>query len=260
MIRSVWVVLAGTWLTFYYSGRVVLACWLRRPGVRALCDRVAATWGRKLVGLSGSRVVLHGVDRVDWSRPWVIVANHQSWFDVFAVVGHLPIHARFVAKEELARVPIFGTAWTACGHVAVNRGDRGQAIQSLDAAGKRVQDEALAMVFFPEGTRSDDGRLQRFKKGAFVLAIQTGIPVLPVGISGSRDVMAKGSFRIRRGEIRLRIGEPIPTTGLETEDRDELVHRSREAVLELMEDGDGVGPDTGPAPENTTPEKGRGNA
>ncbi len=239
MIRSIWVVLAGAGLTLWYSLRVVVPCRLRRDGIPALCERLARRWGRLIIRLSGSRVVVEGVEGMDWSRPLVVVANHQSWFDVFALVGYLPVKARFVAKEELSRIPFFGQAWVGCGHISVNRDDRGQAIQSLESAGERVRTEGLAMILFPEGTRSPDGRLQPFKKGAFVLAIQTGVPILPVGISGSREIMPKGSYRIRGGEIRIRVGEPISVEGRGMRDRDTLLEEGRRAILALMEDGDG---------------------
>jgi len=183
------------------------------------------------------------VDRegMDWDRPLVVVANHQSWFDVFALAAYLPAKARFVAKEELGRIPIFGNAWKSCGHISVDRTDRKQAVRSLQEAGQRVREEKLAMILFPEGTRSPDGRLLPFKKGAFVLAIETGVPIVPVGISGTRDVMAKGSFRIRSADITIRVGEPILVEGLGHEKRDVLLRRSRDSVAALIGQSIGAG-------------------
>jgi 1-acyl-sn-glycerol-3-phosphate acyltransferase len=166
------------------------------------------------------------------------VANHQSWFDVFALAGFLPGRGTFVAKEELERIPIFGGAWKACGHISIDRSDRKKAIESLDRAGERIRSEKRAVILFPEGTRSADGQLQEFKKGAFIVALKTGVPIVPIGISGSRHVMPKGSFLARPGEIRVRIGEPIPMEGLSVADRDALLGRSRMAVAELMDEAD----------------------
>lgn len=238
MIRTIWVLAGGAVLTLVLAGRVVVTRWLpgRDPSASGLCDRLARAWARGILRMSGAEVRLEGAEAVDWAHPLVVVANHQSWFDVFALIAVLPARTRFVAKEELARIPVFGNAWQTCGHISVDRSDRSRAIASLDHAGRRVRDERLAMVLFPEGTRSRDGQLQAFKKGAFVLAMKTGVPVLPVGITGSRHVMPKGSFRIQKGVIRVRVGRPIPTEGLPPEDRDELRARSRHAVLALMED------------------------
>jgi 1-acyl-sn-glycerol-3-phosphate acyltransferase len=152
---------------------------------------------------------------------------------VFAVVSKVPARLRFVAKQELASIPIFGRAWRACGHVSVDRSDRAAAIESLEAASRRIRDGGLSIVMFPEGTRSPTGELQRFKKGAFVLAIKAGVPVVPVAVIGSRPIMPKGSYRIRKGEIHIRVGEPIPVDGLSHEDRDSLTIRARESVAAL---------------------------
>lgn len=237
MIRTLWVLGAGAVLTVVCSLRVLVPVWLGRRGenVVPLCERAGRFWSGGILRMAGVRVRFEGLEKVDWERPQVVVANHQSWFDVFALAAHLPGRTRFVAKEELARIPVFGPAWQACGHISINRKDRNEAISSLDRAGGRVSDEGLVMILFPEGTRSPDGRLQPFKKGAFVLAIKTGVPVVPLGISGSRKIMPKGSFRIRPGEIVIRVGDPIEVDDLARRDRNRLMTESRQRVLRLME-------------------------
>jgi 1-acyl-sn-glycerol-3-phosphate acyltransferase len=187
-----------------------------------------------MVRLAGVRVRMEGAEREKLDRPLIVVANHLSWYDVFVLAGFFPGRSRFVAKDELRKIPLFGAAWETCGHVRVNRGDRAEAVRSLNEAGDRIHRERLNVIVFPEGTRSPDGALLPFKKGAFVLALQTGVPILPVGISGSRDVMAKGSFRIRPGEIVVRVGEPIPVDGLTVADRDALMARARADVQALL--------------------------
>jgi 1-acyl-sn-glycerol-3-phosphate acyltransferase len=224
----------GVVLTAFYAGRVALAARLRRTGLTCICDRMARLWAQRVLRIAGVTVRLEGVDRIEWDRSHVVVANHASWFDVFALIGFLPAKVRFVAKEELGRIPVFGYAWKSCGHISVDRSDRKQAVGSLQAAGRRVREEKLTMVLFPEGTRSADGRLQPFKKGAFVLAIETGVPLVPVGIVGSRAIMPKGSFRIRPGEITIRVGEPIGVEGLTIEHREQLLGASRAAVSALL--------------------------
>jgi 1-acyl-sn-glycerol-3-phosphate acyltransferase len=235
LIRTAWTLLGSLVITFLMAGRVVVASWLPSyPRMTCLCDRSGRIWADVILRCAGARVRVEAPEGMDWDRPFVVVANHQSWFDVFALMAHLPARARFVAKEELGWVPIFGRAWKTCGHVSVDRSDRAGAVSSLEAAGRRVRDERLAMILFPEGTRSPDGSLMRFKKGAFVLAIQTGVPLLPVGIEGSRRIMPKGSYRIRSGEIVLRVGEPIPVEGLTLRDRDRLLEEGRHRIATLM--------------------------
>ena len=163
-----------------------------------------------------------------------MVSNHQSWFDVFALCAHLPVGFRFVAKKELGRIPIYGRAWEACGHVSVDRGDRDAAIESLGQASEEVKELGLTMVMFPEGTRSPTGELQPFKKGAFVLAIQLQIPLVPIAIVGSRAIMRKGGWRVSSGEVTIRVGDAISSEGLAFRDRDELLKQSHTAVAELM--------------------------
>jgi 1-acyl-sn-glycerol-3-phosphate acyltransferase len=240
VIRTVWVLLAGVVSTLVFSIAVWLPVVVRHPRAPEGCERLGRRWARSLLWLAGVRVRFEGPERAEWPDRAVIVANHQSWFDVFALATELPVTYRFVAKEELSRIPIFAQAWKGCGHISLPRSDSGRAIQSLNQAGRQVRDGKSAIVLFPEGTRSPDGRLRKFKKGAFVLAINNGVPVIPVAISGSRAVMPKGSFRIRPGEIRIRVGDPIPTEGLKPRDRDDLLRRSRAVVASLMEDPDAL--------------------
>lgn len=239
MIRAPFVMLAGGVLTVIFGGWLVLSSLLRMPWAGRHCEPVARLWARCLLRLAGARVRLEGLENLDPDHPYIVVANHQSWFDVFAITGCLPVHFRFVGKEELTGIPIFGRAWTGCGHISLARDDRARAIEALHSAGEEVRERKLAVILFPEGTRSAHGMLQEFKKGAFVLAIQTGVPVLPVGISGSRRIMPKGSFRIRPGTITIRVGEPISVDGMRVRDRNTLLERGRDAILELIDDPDG---------------------
>ena len=140
-------------------------------------------------------------------------------------------------------MPVFGPAWRACGHISVDRHDRDAAIDALERARRRIHADDLTMVMFPEGTRSVTGALQPFKKGAFVVALQAGVPVVPVAILGSRAIMRKHAWRIRPGTIMVRVGDPISVDGLTMDDRDELVRRAWEAVQALLvEAGAGEAP------------------
>jgi 1-acyl-sn-glycerol-3-phosphate acyltransferase len=242
VIRSLWSVLAVVGLTGFYSSRVVLASWLGRKDFGCHCDSLTRRWCRLVVRVVGVQLAVEGADRVDWKQPSVVVANHQSWFDIFVLVAALPGRVRFVAKKELGRIPIFGRAWHACGHIAIDRGDRRSAIESLDRAAERVRTDGLAIMLFPEGTRSADGRLQDFKKGAFALATKSGFPIVPVGITGTRHVMPKGSFRVRGGPVRVRVGDPIDPARFGENGRDELRAQSRAAVALLIDQSDGPGP------------------
>ena len=238
MIRTFWVFLVGTLSTLFNGGNVIARTYLWRKELHCACDRAARRWARGFLWAAGVRVTLEGVENLQRDRPQIVVANHQSWFDVFALAAHLPVRYRFVAKKELAGVPVFGRAWRSCGHVSVDRGNREAAIESLDQAWKEIHEEKLTMVLFPEGTRSPDGKLKAFKKGAFVMAVQGQVPLVPVAVVGSRDIMPKGSMRVRSGAIIVRVGEPIPTEGSTLDDRDRLLQKSWDAIAALKGAGD----------------------
>ncbi len=220
--------------TVWYGTRIVWGA--RKGGEKAtrVCDCLPRAWARVFLRAAGVKVVLENAEIIDPDRPQVLVANHTSWFDVLAMAAFMPGPYRFVAKQELAKVPWFGPAWVACGHVAIDRSDRRKAIESLAVARKRIEEDRPTVILFPEGTRSPDGELRPFKKGAFVLAIQTGVEVVPAAILGSLEVMKKGSWKIRPGTVTIRFGHPIPVDGLTVDDRDGLMERSREAVASLM--------------------------
>jgi 1-acyl-sn-glycerol-3-phosphate acyltransferase len=238
VIRTLWVYLVGFFATGFYAGQTVLRVNFWRRNLHCACDRAARKWAEALLWAAGVKVTLEGVEHLQTEEPQIIVSNHQSWFDVFALAAHLPVRYRFVAKKELEDIPVFGKAWKSCGHVSVDRGNREAAIEALDQAWREVHEEKLTMVLFPEGTRSPDGRLKSFKKGAFVLAVQGQVPLVPVAVVGSRSVMPKGSMKVRSGSITLRIGSPIPTEGTTIRDRNRLLRASWDAIAELKGDGE----------------------
>ncbi len=238
MIRTFWVFLVGFFATAYYAGQTVLRVHFWRRNLQCACDRAARRWAKALLWAADVKVVMEGVENLKMEEPQIVVSNHQSWFDVFALAAHLPVRYRFVAKKELGGIPVFGKAWRSCGHVSVDRGNREAAIESLDQAWREVHEEKLTMVLFPEGTRSVDGRLQSFKKGAFVLAVQGQVPLVPVAVVGSRAIMPKGGMKVRSGPITLRIGAPIPTEGTTIRDRNRLLRASWDAIAELKGDGE----------------------
>lgn len=230
MFRTLWVYLVGLAVTPVYAWRAIR---IGRSGDSCGCEDIARRWSRILLRAAGVTVEVEGAERFDKDAAHIMVANHSSWFDVFALAGYLPAHFRFVAKQELSKIPIFGRAWLECGHISIDRSDRQAAVESLDLAGERIRKENLDIVLFAEGTRSPDGKLQRFKKGAFVLALKAGVPVVPVAIMGTRDVMPKGRWRVRAGKVQIRIGDPISVEGMTTTDRDRLLETTWHAVAAL---------------------------
>ena len=225
--------MVGAASTLWYSMEVVLNSLIGRL-TPCKCERIARDWGRVLLWASGSTVELEGLEHYDPDAPHILVSNHTSWFDVFAVCAFLPGHFRFVAKQELTQIPLFGRAFNQCAHISIDRSDRAKAIESLAEAGTKIRDEKLKVVMFAEGTRSPDGELQPFKKGAFVLALESGVPVQPMAVLGTRQILPKGSFKVRAGKVVIRLGPPLSVEGLEQDDREVLRARAQTAVLALL--------------------------
>ena len=232
MIRTVWVAIHVIAATLPLSLLVIVGSYVGAG--TEFYDRIPRWWARWLLWASGVKVDVSGTEHLAQDRAQVIVANHVSWFDVLALAAYTPKRYRFVAKKELASVPLWGHAWQAAGHVSVDRSDRQRAVASLAVAGRRIRDEQSSIIIFPEGTRSLTGELLPFKKGAFVLALENGIEIVPAAVIGTLHIMPKDRWRVRSGRIILRFGAPEPVTGLEAKDRDALVERVRSRIQNML--------------------------
>jgi len=237
-MRALWYVVSSFFVTTYYCMLVILASLvgvkLRPEGIY---DRAGREWGRKLLHWNGLKVSLMGMENIP-DGPCVFVANHVSWVDVWALAAILPGRVRFLAKRELLMVPFFGSAMKQAGHIPIDRQNRRAAFDAYAEAVRLIQHGTRAAIF-GEGTRSRDGSLQPLKKGPFVLAIQAGVPVVPVFIEGTFAVLPKGSIALQPGPISVLVGEPLPTVGLSYEDRESLGQRCRERLLALRDHVDG---------------------
>ncbi len=198
--------------------------------------RVAQWWAWTNLKLTGSRLTVEGLEQLDPRQSYVFVSNHRSNLDVLALVRALwDFQLRWVAKEELFHIPLFGWALRATKQILVNRRDHAQAVASL-AAAKRRMHEGISVVFFPEGTRSNGVTMLPFKKGGFVFAIDTGAPVVPIGIVGTERLLPRARWTVRRGgDIRVVICPPIPTAARSIEDRDRLLAEVRQSIGNCVE-------------------------
>lgn len=241
MIGLLRVILVAIPFTVLYTTHILWAAWRKSPTLKRISNAYPGRWSRHLLRAARTRVELVGGEVIDPDRAQLLVANHVSWFDVLALAACIPGPSRFIAKKELEKIPMFGPAWQAAGHISIDRGNRASALESLERARHTLEEDRPTVIFFPEGTRSPTGELRAFKKGAFVLAIQTGVEVVPAAIVGSREVMAKGSWRIHMGRtIRVQLGAPIPVGELTIDDRDALTGRARSDVMRLLEGAEGM--------------------
>jgi 1-acyl-sn-glycerol-3-phosphate acyltransferase len=211
--------------TLWHGIRASVGALLGVPDRRGgLYDREPRDWARHLLRATGLPVEVTGLERLDPDRPCVFAANHASFVDVWVLLGCLPGSLRFIAKQELLAIPLFGSALRATGQIAVDRQRLEAATQSYAEAARDVRG-GRSVIVFVEGTRSRTGRVQELKKGAFVLAIEAGVPLVPVYLLGTHRVLPRGSLWLRRGVVGLVVGEPMSTEGLSYADRDDLLVR-----------------------------------
>ena len=207
-------------------GVIAVLIALISPRVAFHCGTV---WAWLLCRLAFTRVRLGGRDQADPGRSYIIMSNHQSHFDVLAWYGHWGRQFRWVIKQELRKIPGLGWYCAAGGHLFIDRSSKQRAIESLMAARPLLKGGTSVMIF-PEGTRSKDGRLQSFKKGGFMMALQMGLPILPVSISGTHKVLPGRSLLLLPGQVTITVHPPIDTAAYGVERRDELMADVRRSI------------------------------
>lgn len=194
----------------------------------------ARLWARVGLLLAGVRLKVSGQEHLRAGQPVIYMSNHASNFDILALFAGLPGQFRWLAKEELFRIPLFGLAMRRAGYIPLDRSDRRKALHSMTEAAKRIRAGA-SVVIFPEGTRSADGILQPFKKGGFLIALKAGVPVQPVAISGSFAIMPKSSRQIHGGLIEVQILPAIATAELTSADTEKLLATVQERIGTALE-------------------------
>jgi len=249
MLRGLWVRCVLAVMTVSLAG-LVTVCVLVVPRWSNLLIHAGRLWARSLLAAAGARVRFHGLERARRHRPCIFIANHQSIVDIWVLLTFLPPNTRFVAKRELFRIPIFGWALAASGCIAIDRGNRSRAIRSLRTAGERIR-AGRSVVLFPEGTRSRDGSLKPFKKGAFHLAVQAGVPVVPVAITGSFEVFPPRRLRVRPGPVEVFVESPIDVAPFRPEDHVGLMQIVYEVIAQRFHARRPAGDERAMAQEST---------
>lgn len=191
----------------------------------------ARLWSWLILSTTGVRVRVAGQAHLEPGATYVFVANHQSIFDIPIVFVSLPCQLRIVAKASLGAFPFVGWHLRRTGHLLVDRRSPGTTLFGRAAA---LVGDGLSMIVFPEGTRSVDGTVARFKGGIFLVAIQAGLPVVPLSVSGSRHVMPKGRLTVQPGRVALVIHPPIETKGMRPDDAKALAERVRAVVTSAV--------------------------
>ena len=229
MIRSAFLVAIGVLITAFFSVFVIILALLRTP--ENSLHKVARIWAAMILKASAVRVETIGLENVLRGKPQIFMSNHQSDFDIFIVLAFIPGQFRWIAKKELFRIPVFGTAMRNAGYIEMDRQKHDQAMKSLDIASHKIR-EGKSVMSFPEGTSSRDGKIKAFKQGMFHLALQAGVPIVPISIIGASEIMPKRSLRINPGKITMVIGRPIDVTPYTADTRQELIANVRGVIIE----------------------------
>mgnify|MGYP000229829739 CR=1 FL=1 len=198
-------------------------------------------WVDIIIWTCGMKIRAEGMENIDPARSYIVVANHQSYMDIPALAYVFPSRLRFIAKSSLLYIPFFGITMKRLGHAIINRGERVKALKTVGEFIKNLR-KGDSIVIFPEGTRSKDGRVGDFKKGALLLVVKSGLPVLPVAICGTRQVMPKGRFYVTPGEVRIKIGAPIDLANIKDLEkkpvRDRVIRAIKDDIRKKVESAD----------------------
>ncbi len=229
MFRSALLVTLGVAVTAFFSFWSIVFSFFANAENNV--HKVAKIWGKILLMISNTKVQVIGKENILRGKPQVFMANHQSDFDILITLAYVPGQFRWIAKKELFAIPVFGRAMKGAGYIEIDRQNHEKALLSLDQAALRIR-EGKSVMTFPEGTRSRDGEIKAFKQGTFYLAIQSGVPIVPISIIGSGEIMPKGSLKVKPGKIKLVIDKPIDVKGYTLENRQQLIDRVRQIIIE----------------------------
>ena len=196
--------------------------------------KCARAWSYLILKTTGVRVTLSGLERVPRETSYVFASNHQSIYDIPVLFWHLDFQLRILAKASLGAFPFLGWHLARTGHVLVDRKNPGA---DLFRQVRRLMASGHSLIVFPEGTRSPDGRLARFRAGTFMMAIEAGLPVVPVAVDGTRFVMRKGRLMTCPGDVRLTVLDPIPTAGYTPDQARQFARRVQDAVQGALPPG-----------------------
>ena len=231
LYKAICVVWLGFWATVatvILGIPVMVAGMLSRTG--NLAFSISKIWAYTMIAASFVRTEIKNKNKILKGTPYIIISNHQSHYDIITLVTTLGIQFRWIIKKEILKLPIFGYALYASRNIFIDRSNTTSAIESINKGFDRLPNGVSVMVF-AEGTRSPDGQIHEFKKGGFITAVRLKIPILPVTINGSRRVMRKGSFTLKPGKIQVVIGDPIDTSSYTTDTVQELIGKTRQAII-----------------------------
>ena len=228
LVIVVWFIL----VTAVISTSVIICSFFSRTGNGP--HLLARFWANSILWVSRVKITVSGAEKLNPNRSYIYMANHQSNADIPLLLGRLPVQFRWLAKAELFKIPVFGRAMRGVGYISIDRSNRKSAFESLERAARTIRN-GTSLLIFPEGTRSRDGHILPFKKGGFVLSVDSGVPIVPIIIRGTRDIIPKGNFMIRPAPVTMQILDPVDTAGYTRKTKDALLEHIRSILIDNFE-------------------------
>ena len=232
MLRTIWVALVALVDSIIFSTTILAIAAVRSTS--GIIDPLIRLWATILVKAAGIDLHAEGTELVDRHQRYILIANHSSYFDIPCLFAAIPQPIRFMAKISLFKIPIFGWAMLRSGFIPIDRKNRRTAVKSFEMAVDRIR-KGNTIVVFPEEGRSRTREMRPFQRGGFLLAIRSGLPILPIAIDGTYDVMRAGATKIRPGRVTLRVGKVIPTEGRSVRQKEQLAEEARAQILAMLE-------------------------
>lgn len=228
-------ILCVAWLGFWASIATVVLCMFIIPAgllsrTGNLAFSLSRLWAYTMLAVSFVRTEIKNKDKIRKGTSYIIISNHQSLYDIIALVTTLGIQFRWIIKKEILHVPVFGYGLYASRNIFIDRSNTASAIESINKGFDRLP-EGVSVMVFAEGTRSPDGRIHEFKKGGFVAAVQRQIPILPITVNGSRRIMSKNNLVLKPGKIQVVVGDPIDVSGYTVDTVQDLIDKTRQVVI-----------------------------
>jgi len=231
MLRTIWTVIVAVVVTIPPALTVLIIAMLSSSS--PWIDPVIRLWARMILWGAGIDIRAEGIEKIDRDKRYILIANHHSYFDIPCIFAAIPQPIRFMAKKSLFSIPIFGWAIGRAGFIPIDRKNRRTAVKSFDLAVERIR-KGNTIVIFPEEGRSRELAMRPFQRGAFLLAIRSELPILPLAIDGTYEVFRVGAKRITPGVVTIRVGTEIATSGVSVRAKDTLLEQSRGQIEQML--------------------------
>src|SRR5437764_10882072 len=211
MLRMIWAIVVAVVVTIPLATTVLIIAML--SSASPWIDPVIRLWARLVLWGAGIEIRREGIETIDRAKRYILIANHHSYFDIPCIFAAIPQPIRFMAKKSLFSIPIFGWALARAGFIPIDRKNRRTAVKSFDLAVERIR-KGNTIVIFPEEGRSHELAMRPFQRGAFLLAIRSGLEIVPMAVDGTFDVFPVGARAVKPGRVTIRAGTPIATENI----------------------------------------------